>query len=167
MQLHGRLASIRGNELTFKDDLKANLDYADSVAESIKETIDKYIAEAQLDAPTDPVYEPSCHPTGPSASLDVTETGIKSVIWCTGYHMDFSWIDVPAFDGKGYPGHDRGVSEVEGLYFLGLPWLYTWGSGRFSGVARDAEYLADCIALKNRVLSRSSSLTVNEMALGS
>jgi putative flavoprotein involved in K+ transport len=45
------------------------------------------------------------------------------------------------FNGRGHPGHVRGVTAQAGLYFLGLPWLYTWGSGRFSGVARDAEYL--------------------------
>jgi putative flavoprotein involved in K+ transport len=44
--------------------------------------------------------------------------------------------------------HQRGVTAVPGLYFLGLPWLHTWGSGRFSGVARDAEFLAEAIAQK-------------------
>jgi putative flavoprotein involved in K+ transport len=41
--------------------------------------------------------------------------------------------------------HLRGVTQVPGLYVLGLPWLHTWGSGRFSGVARDADYLAEQI----------------------
>jgi putative flavoprotein involved in K+ transport len=45
------------------------------------------------------------------------------------------------FNGRGQPSHLRGVTPVGGAYFVGLPWLYTWGSGRFSGVARDAEYL--------------------------
>jgi putative flavoprotein involved in K+ transport len=52
-------------------------------------------------------------------------------------------VDVPVFDGRGYPTHERGVTNCPGLYFLGLPWLHTWGSGRFSGVARDAWHLAD------------------------
>ncbi|MEL6902413.1 MAG: FAD-dependent oxidoreductase, partial [Cyanobacteria bacterium J06606_4] len=167
MRLYGRLETIQGEQLTFRDDLKANLDYADEVAESIKRTIDKYIAEAQITAPTEQAYEPAWEPTSAPSSLDMEAAKISTVIWSTGYHMDFSWVEVPAFDGKGYPGHDRGVSEVEGLYFLGLPWLYTWGSGRFSGVARDAAYLADCIALKKRVLPRRSARAVNEMAIGS
>jgi putative flavoprotein involved in K+ transport len=50
------------------------------------------------------------------------------------------------FNGRGYPGHERGVTAHAGLYFLGLPWLHTWGSGRFSGIARDAEYLAALVA---------------------
>jgi putative flavoprotein involved in K+ transport len=49
-------------------------------------------------------------------------------------------------DNRGAPVHDRGVTGVPGLYFLGLPWLHTWGSGRFSGIARDAEYLSEQIA---------------------
>jgi putative flavoprotein involved in K+ transport len=41
--------------------------------------------------------------------------------------------------------HERGVTQAPGLYFLGLPWLYSWGSGRMSGVSRDAAYLAEKI----------------------
>ena len=54
------------------------------------------------------------------------------------------------FDGRGYPTHRAGVTDVPGLYFLGLPWLTTWGSGRFAGVARDAVHLAERIAARSR-----------------
>jgi putative flavoprotein involved in K+ transport len=54
-------------------------------------------------------------------------------------------VDAPVFNGRGLPVHHRGVTQQPGLYFLGLPWLFTWGSGRFSGVARDALYLAEQI----------------------
>jgi len=54
------------------------------------------------------------------------------------------------FDGRGRACHVRGETDVAGLYVVGLPWLYTWGSGRFSGVARDAEYLADLVELSRR-----------------
>jgi putative flavoprotein involved in K+ transport len=52
---------------------------------------------------------------------------------------------VPVFDGRGYPTHQRGVTSRPGLYFIGLPWQYTWGSGRFGGVADDAAYLVEQI----------------------
>lgn len=55
-------------------------------------------------------------------------------------------MDAPVFNGRGDPVHVRGVTQQPGLYFLGLPWLHTWGSGRFSGVARDAEHLAGHLA---------------------
>ena len=150
MKLYGRLDEVKGEGegslLTLKDDLAENLDYADSVAERIKGTIDQYIEKNNIDAPTEPAYVPSWQPESVARSLDLTSENITTLIWATGYHMDFSWIELPAFDGSGYPTHQRGVTTVEGLYFIGLPWLYTWGSGRFSGVARDAEYIASQVA---------------------
>jgi len=145
MQLHGRLSEITEGELRFRNDLQQNLDSADAAAERIKGNIDQYIDKQGLEAPPEPPYEPVWQPQDQALSLDYAAAGITTVIWAVGYDLDFSWVDVPVFDGKGYPSHERGVTPVRGLYFLGLPWLYTWGSGRFSGVARDAEYLAGCI----------------------
>jgi putative flavoprotein involved in K+ transport len=59
---------------------------------------------------------------------------------------------------QGYPTHERGVTSVAGLYFLGLPWLYTWGSGRFSGIARDAAYLSDAIANRRVVAMEQTAV---------
>jgi putative flavoprotein involved in K+ transport len=167
MQLHGRLQSIHGSTLTFCDDLKQNLDKADAVAESIKKSIDGFIEKNQIEAPVDPPYQAVWEPHQNGGVLDYAAADIGSVIWCTGYQADFSWIEIPVFDGKGYPGHERGVTEIRGLYFLGLPWLYTWGSGRFSGIARDAIYLADCIAARQKMLPMASAKVFNEVALGS
>lgn len=175
MKLYGRLTNVQGTTLDFDGTLKRNLSQADAVAESIKQSIDKFIEKQQIDAPLEAPYEPVWEPQEEWLSLDYALANITTVIWAMGYHTDFSWVDIPVFDGKGYPGHDRGVTPVEGLYFLGLPWLYTWGSGRFSGIARDAQYLAERIALTNRrrssswnLLERSPLLEViNEMALGS
>ena len=167
MQLYGKLKEINNHQLTFKEDLQQNLDQADDVAESIKRTIDKYIAENHIEAPTESPYHPVWQPTDPVLSLNLQTTNISTVIWATGYHMDFRWIEVPAFDGKGYPTHERGITTAEGLYFLGLPWLHTWGSGRFSGVARDAAHLADCIAIKNNIITQKPTLSLNQAAIGS
>ena len=60
----------------------------------------------------------------------------------------------------------RGVATISGLYFLGLPWLYTWGSGRFSGVARDAEYLAEHIEARAGLARDARQATLNEAAIG-
>jgi putative flavoprotein involved in K+ transport len=68
------------------------------------------------------------------------------VIWCGGFALDYSYVAPPAFDETGYPNHQRGiVKDVPGLYFLELPWMYTWESGRFCGVGRDAAHVADTI----------------------
>ncbi|MEA5479615.1 MSMEG_0569 family flavin-dependent oxidoreductase [Pseudanabaena galeata UHCC 0370] len=167
MQLHGRLKNISSHKLEFFNDLKQNLDGADAVSESIKKTIDNFIAKNNLDAPLEPPYQPVWQPEMDIPDLDLAEANITTVIWCTGFQSDFSWIEIPVFDGKGYPGHDRGVTEVKGLYFLGLPWLYTWGSGRFSGVAKDATYLADYIMARRKVAHVSDWTVVNEFLLGS
>jgi putative flavoprotein involved in K+ transport len=165
MQLHGRLQDIRQGQFEFSDDLKQNLDQADAVSESIKKTIDGYIEKHHLEAPIDPPYYPIWQPETPALQLDVGQ--IEAVIWCTGYEADFRWVEIPVFDGKGYPGHDRGITQVRGLYFLGLPWLYTWGSGRFSGIARDALYLADYITARQRTANLGAWSVVNEFLLGS
>ena len=55
-------------------------------------------------------------------------------------------VEIPVFDGRGYPTHLRGITSCPGLYFLGLPWQHTWGSGRLCGVGADAGYLARQIA---------------------
>jgi putative flavoprotein involved in K+ transport len=167
MQLYGSLKDIQGDNLVFKPNLKHNLDRADNVAESIKRTIDEYIAKNQIDAPTESPYEPVWQPKTEVLEVDYIKNNITSVIWCIGYQTNFSWVDVPVFDGKGYPTHDRGVTSVNGLYFLGLPWLYTWGSGRFSGIARDAKYLSDYIASKMKYAYPGTLLAVNEATIGS
>ena len=166
MKLYGRLKNIRGNYLEFHDNLKQNLDKADAAAASIKKSIDEFIAKHRIQAPSEPAYEPVWEPDEEVLSLDY-KANIGAVIWSIGYESDFSWIEIPVFDGKGYPGYERGVTNVKGLYFLGLPWLYTWGSGRFSGIARDASYLADCIAVNQKLLISPTLSAVNEVALGS
>jgi putative flavoprotein involved in K+ transport len=140
MRLHGRLLSCDARGLTFGDDLGRNLDAADAVSESIKDSVDAYIAAAGIDAPHEERYRPVWIPPGGESAVDVDE--IRTVIWSTGFGADYRWIEEPVFDGRGYPTHERGVTTRPGLYFLGLPWQYTWGSGRFCGVGADAEYLA-------------------------
>jgi putative flavoprotein involved in K+ transport len=167
MKLFGKLKQISGNRLEFQPNLKQNLDQADAVAESIKRTIDQFIEKNQIQAPTEAPYHPAWEPIEEPLSLDYEAANIGTVIWCTGYESDFRWIEIPVFDGKGYPGHQRGITAVSGLYFLGLPWLYTWGSGRFSGIARDATYLADYIAARKKVILPTVLKGVNEVAIGS
>ncbi|MDT4979719.1 MAG: putative flavoprotein involved in transport, partial [Pseudonocardiales bacterium] len=60
----------------------------------------------------------------------------------------YRWLHAAVFDGAGHPQHVRGVTPVDGLYFVGLPWLHTWGSGRFAGVALDAEYIAEHVSYR-------------------
>jgi putative flavoprotein involved in K+ transport len=83
---------------------------------------------------------------------------VKNVLWCTGYHHDFPWIDLPVFDDDGEPLHKEGIAEkVPGLYFVGLHFLYSMSSATLIGVGRDAERIADALTARARVqVSRPS-----------
>lgn len=146
VKLYGSMANIRGAALEFLPDLTRNLDDADDVYVSIRRDIDKYIAANGIDAPEEAPFEKVWTPETDPLKLDCDAAGITSIVWAIGFRPDYRWIELPAFDGRGNPKYTRGVSPVAGLYFLGLPWLNTWGSGRFLGVADDARHLAGMIA---------------------
>lgn len=146
MRLHGRLLGLEGTTARFGTDLAANLDAADAANASIKASIDRWIAGEGIEAPTEAPYLPPWAPPAEAPlRLDLAEAGIGAIVWCIGFRAEFGWIDAPVFDGHGRPRHKRGVTDTPGIYFLGLPWMHSWGSGRMSGVARDAEFLADRI----------------------
>lgn len=156
MELYGVLEDFNDGALQFRTNLRENLDSADETYNRINASIDKFIAQQGIDAPAGEPYRPVWAPREERATLDLAASGIASIVWCIGFRPDFSWIDLPVFNGRGYPGHVRGVTTHSGLYFLGLPWLHTWGSGRFSGVARDAAYLADRICAQARPDARAA-----------
>ncbi|MDR5774808.1 MULTISPECIES: MSMEG_0569 family flavin-dependent oxidoreductase [unclassified Caballeronia] len=145
MELFGRLQDLRDGKLRFAPNLRANLDEADDIYNRINMSIDGFIDKHGIDAPAGERYEPMWQPQDERTELALTDSGITSVVWCIGFTPDFSWLDAPVFNGRGYPTHRRGVTATPGIYFVGLPWLHTWGSGRFSGVARDAQFIVDAI----------------------
>ncbi|GAB3596552.1 MSMEG_0569 family flavin-dependent oxidoreductase [Microbacterium tumbae] len=139
--LHGRATGFEEGAFRFDDSLAANLDYADSVAESIKNDIDRYIEREGISAPVEERYRPVWEPGEPVASLPAEEIG--SIVWSIGFRADWSWLgDLDVLDHEGHPAHVRGATAVAGFQFLGLPWMHTWGSGRFHAIARDAEHVA-------------------------
>jgi putative flavoprotein involved in K+ transport len=77
---------------------------------------------------------------------DGTELEVDAIIWATGYRPDYSWIKLPIFDGDGRLRHRRGVTDVPGLYFLGLTWQHTRGSALIGFIKDDAEFIAAKIA---------------------
>ena len=146
MELYGLMTDVEGGMLKFTPNLAESLNQADAVYNRINATIDRYIEKNSISAPPGTAYEPVWQPAQERTSLDLKEAGITSVIWCIGFTPDFKWVNASVFNGIGEPVHYRGVTAQPGLYFLGLPWLHTWGSGRFSGVSRDAHYLSEKIA---------------------
>lgn len=147
MKLYGTLSGGKDATLTFEPSLREALDKADAVYNSICADIDAYVERSGLRgsvAPPSryaPLWEPDCEAT----ELDIGSAGVTSVVWAIGYRPDYRWIEASAFDGGGRPMQNRGVTEVEGLTFVGLPWMHTWGSGRFLGIDRDAKHIAQKI----------------------
>jgi len=154
MELYGRLQDLQDGVLHFAPNLADNLDSADKTFNGINAGIDAFIEKNGIEAPPGSRYEPVWSPAEERTTLDLQTSGIGSIVWCIGFTPDFSWLDAPVFNGRGYPAHTRGVTPVDGIYFVGLPWLHTWGSGRFSGVARDAEYVVNKVCVYREAKAR-------------
>lgn len=164
MKLYGTLLDAAEGVLHFAADLEANLDDADDVYGRINRSIDQFIEKQGIDAPPGEVYVAPWRPEQLDLTLDLVQAGISSVVWSVGFRSDFSWVKCPVVDERGHVRHERGRTEVPGLYFLGLPWLYSWGSGRFFGVGRDAEHLLEAILLHGAWLPSARPGTVRRAA---
>ena len=150
MELYGLMNDFKDGSFCFTPNLVDNLNKADQSYNNINKKIDLFISENNIDAPEEEHYQTVWEPSSEKETLSLEDSGIQSIVWCIGFQPDYRWIDVPIFNGAGYPQHTRGVTEKDGLYFLGLPWQHTWGSARFSGIAQDAHYTSDAIVEMNK-----------------
>ena len=152
--LLGRLETAHAGVLQFAPDLADNLANGDAAYADFLARADAHARQFGLDMPDDPAArEVQPDPPGvvePLRRLGAGTAGIGAVIWATGYGFDFSWINIPVLNTGGEPVHRRGITEVPGLYFLGLPWLSNVNSSFLSGVGDDAARLADHIAVSHR-----------------
>ncbi len=144
--LLGRAHGYQDGILHLAPDLAENLAAGDADYLSVLDEADAYALREGLDLPEDLAAreiapDPACL-TAPIRQLDLAASGIKSIVWATGYALDFGWLQLDAFDAQGRPAHQGGVSALPGLYFLGLPWLTNRSSSFIWGVWRDADALA-------------------------
>jgi putative flavoprotein involved in K+ transport len=162
MTLVGRTDSCKDGVMHFATDLAENIAQGNSNTLSVLDEADAFIARNGLDFPEEPKArevgpDPQCV-TDPVLALDLAATGITSIIWATGFAVDFSWLKVDAFNKAGKPDHQRGISTEPGVYFLGLPWLSCRGSSFIWGVWHDAKFVADHISTqRNYVAYRRQS----------
>lgn len=152
MTLLGRTQSYDAGVLEVAGDLVANVARGDANYLSVLDQADAYAARHGLDLPKEPEARkmwsmPDCM-SNPIASLDLAAEGIGSIIWATGYAVDYSWLKVDVLGTDGRPKHHCGVSDEQGLFFLGLPWLSRRGSAFIWGVWHDAKYIADQITIQ-------------------
>ena len=152
MTLVGRAGDYKDGAMSFSGDLAENIRRGDANYLQVLDEADAYAAKNNLDLPEEPEArvigpDPECM-TNPLRSLDVAQAGVTSIIWATGFALDFGWMKLDAFDDKGRPAHDKGVSVVPGLYFLGLAWLSRRASPFIWGVWHDAAHIAGHIAAR-------------------
>ncbi len=144
--LVGRTETFKDGKLIFAEDLAKNIALGDANHLAMLDAADAYILEKGLDFPQEPearvrLPDPDCV-THPLHDLDPNAAGVTSIIWATGYALDFGWIDFDIFDAAGRPKHQGGVTGVPGLYFVGQSWLTRRASAFIWGVWHDAAQLA-------------------------
>jgi len=159
--LVGRTESFKNNVMYFAKDLADNIARGNAYTLSLLDEADAYVIRNGLDFPEEPEVrkvepDPPCV-TDPVLELNLTEAGITSILWATGFDVDYSWLKVDAFDNQGKPKHERGISAEAGIYFLGLPWQSRRGSSFIWGVWHDAKFLADQISIRRNYLAYDDS----------
>jgi putative flavoprotein involved in K+ transport len=142
----GKAIHMEEDLVSLQPDAAAHIHFGDDYSQRVKGMIDEYIGKARIDAPApepDPDDAPDEHAQYASheTSLNLKEKGITAIIWSTGFTGDFSYIKLPVFDDYGHPQHQEGLTDIDGLYFLGLPWMRKRKSGLIYGIEEDAEFI--------------------------
>jgi putative flavoprotein involved in K+ transport len=115
-------------------------------AARVRALVDELIARRGLDAPSvepDPTDAPVA--LDPPEELDLRAEEVASVIWCTGFGGDFSWIDPALLDADGQPRRQDAAAAAPGVWYLGLRWLIRRGSSILFGFPDDAATVADAV----------------------
>ena len=162
--LVGLTDGFEGGVLKFRDDLRKNLAGGDANYAQMLDAADAYVERTGIGLAQEPEArktwpDPACL-TNPIRGIDLAAEGIASIIWATGFRQDFSWMKFDAFNERGAPIHQRGVSVEPGVYFLGLPWQSRRGSAFLWGVWHDARHIADQIAIQKAYLDYNGSAAV-------
>ena len=145
VELVGRLAGVRDGQALFSGGLRNQFALADLKMNRLLTTFDDWARVQGRDGDVDlpERLEPTRAPSSSRLNLDLRKGAIRSIIWATGFRPDYSWLDVPVVDHKGYLRHDGGVVDAPGLYVLGLPVLRRRKSSFIHGAEDDARELVD------------------------
>ena len=151
VELFGKLTAADGEEMRFADDLRHNMENADSFARTFQEGVDALVERRGIEAPPPSDEELVGEPmegdwsVSHRLSINLRDENVATIVWATGFSYDFSWIDFPVLDRMGYPVTNRGATSVPGLYLMGLNWMVKRKSGLLYGVGGDARHVADHI----------------------
>jgi putative flavoprotein involved in K+ transport len=144
VRLVGRLAGVSDGRLQFSGSLANQCALSDLKLGRLLDAIDQWATETGLDGEVEPPYRPAPTRVDPSPvlSLDLARSGIRTIIWATGFHPDHSWLEVPVLDRKGRLRHDGGIVPSPGMYVMGLQFLRRRKSALIDGAGDDARDLS-------------------------
>jgi putative flavoprotein involved in K+ transport len=152
MTLLGRLRGFADGKLQIAADLEATLEQGDAWFASLRKRMDDYAEKNGMAPSRDNVTEAPTRAlppwSQPITELDPLSAGITSVVWCSAFRYDFGWVKMPILNDTGEPLHQRGVTQYQGLYFLGLRRAYALSSALLAGVGDDAAFIADHMAAR-------------------
>ena len=148
IKLVGRLMGVQNGLLQFSGSLRNVCALADLKMNRLLKTIDEWI-EQNLDVakPEPPQrFAPTAVDDEPCLGLNLQASGIRSIVWATGYRPDYSWLDVPVLDRKGKIRHDGGITDSAGMYLVGMPFLRHRKSSFIHGAEDDARFVTQHLA---------------------
>jgi putative flavoprotein involved in K+ transport len=152
--LLGRLENIEDHKMTFAPDLYQKLETVDQFEAFMKNLVDNYINENNINAAPEEIIELKEGYNQPIITqLNLKSENISTIIWACGYTFDFSFVKLPVFDSDGFPIQDFGITKFPGLYFAGLPWTPYPRFGLFLGVAEGTGIIASDILRRIKATS--------------
>ena len=154
VRLVGRLSAVRDGRALFSGGLRNQFALADLKMDRLLDSFDEWARahprDAEVGAPER--FEPTRVPDASPLTIDLSSGEIRSIVWATGFHPDYSWLDVPVLDHKGHLRHEGGVVDAPGLYAIGLPFLRRRKSTFIHGAEDDARdvvgHLADFLGTR-------------------
>jgi putative flavoprotein involved in K+ transport len=142
--LVGRVETLDDSRAVIQPNANDRLAEAAQFDANFKQRVDDYIAANAIGAP-EAENDSSAEAVHEVEELDLNAAGVTTVIWANGFRPDYTWIDLPVFDTEGWPVHTRGVTAMDGLYFVGVHWLHKRKSALLLGVGEDAEHVVSTI----------------------
>ena len=146
----GKIDDAKQNHIYIQANAVDHVKFADEFSHQIKAIIDEFIENAKVDAPL-PEIDPADLPDGKAECvsnekfINLSEHNITTIIWATGFRGNFDYLKLPVFSDEGNLEYNDGIAAIEGLYFLGFPWLRKRKSGIVHGINEDAKFISEKI----------------------
>jgi putative flavoprotein involved in K+ transport len=149
VKLVGRLAGItQDGKAQFSGSLRNMCALSDLKMRRLLELLDEWARANGVDSTVEPPdrLPPTRVEEAPPLGLDLEKSGINTIIWSSGYRPNYSWLELPVLDRKGYITHDGGIVSAPGVYLMGMQFLRRRKSALIDGAGDDARDLSTHLA---------------------